>query len=76
MSNVEHRVVFDFEIAFSNGGGLRGWDFRLDVPGDTVDGTWLAARVVDDMRLLMVERVVLSNVRVIVEAHKRRASAA
>jgi hypothetical protein len=24
-----HRVAFDFEIAFSNGGGLKGWDFRL-----------------------------------------------
>ena len=76
MSDVQHRAVFDFEITFSNGGGLRGWDFRLDIPGDSIDEAALGARIVDDMRLLMVERVTLSNVRVIAEAHKRVASAA
>ena len=76
MSDVEYRAVFDFEIAFSNGGGLCGWDFRLDIPGDAVDEAWLAVRIVDDMRLLMVGSVTLSNVRVIAEPHKRVASAA
>ena len=75
MNAVQHRAIFDFEITFSNGGGLRGWDFRLDIPGDTVDDAWLAARIVDDLRLLMVGQVALSNVRVIAEAHKRAMSA-
>ncbi|AXK72455.1 cyclase [Lysobacter sp. TY2-98] len=76
MSNAQHRAVFDFEIAFSNGGGLCGWDFRLDIPGDAIHESWLAERIVEDMRLLMVGSVVLSNVRVVAEAHRRVASAA
>ena len=27
------RVKFDFEVDFSNGGGLQGQDFRLDIEG-------------------------------------------
>jgi hypothetical protein len=41
-SVVDKRVVFDFEIAFSNGGGLKGWDFRLDIDGDDIDDAALA----------------------------------
>ena len=74
MSALQHRAVFDFEIAFSNGGSLSGRDFRLDIPGDTVDEAWLAARIVEDMRLLMVGTVALANVRVIAEPHKRAAA--
>ena len=29
---MDQRVAFDFEIEFTNGGGLQGQDFRLDVP--------------------------------------------
>ena len=32
---VDHRVAFDFEIEFTNGGGLQGQDFRLDVQART-----------------------------------------
>ncbi|HEY5780900.1 MAG TPA: cyclase [Lysobacter sp.] len=70
---VEKRVVFDFEIAFSNGGGLKGWDFRLDIDGDEIDDAALADYIVQDMRLLMVGRVRIDNKRIIEEAHKRSA---
>lgn len=29
----DKRVCFDFEIDFSNGGGIQGQDFRLDIDG-------------------------------------------
>jgi len=69
------RVLFDFEIEFSNGGGLQGQDFRLDVDGDDIDDEELADHVVRDMRLLMVSAVRILRKRIIVEPHKRRASA-
>ena len=73
---MQHRVLFDFEIAFSNGGGLRGWDFRLDIPGASIDEDALARHVVEDLRLLMVGQVRVENVRIIQEAHKRAAGVA
>jgi hypothetical protein len=33
MTHTERRVVFDFVIAFTNGGGIQGQDFRLDIAG-------------------------------------------
>ena len=71
----EKRVLFDFEIEFSNGGGLQGQDFRLDVDGDDIDDEALADYVVRDMRLLMVAAVRILRKRIIVEPHGRRASA-
>lgn len=68
----QHRVVFDFEIEFSNGGGLQGQDFRLDIDGTDIDEAALARCIVDDLRLLMVDRVRIGNTRIIEEAHKRR----
>lgn len=32
----DRRVQFDFEIEFSNGGGLQGQGFRLDIVGDDI----------------------------------------
>jgi hypothetical protein len=29
----DRRVKFDFEVDFSNGGGLQGQNFRLDIAG-------------------------------------------
>ena len=69
------RVLFDFEIEFSNGGGLQGQDFRLDIDGDDIDDQALADYVVRDMRLLMVSAVRILRKRIIVEAHRRPASA-
>ena len=34
---MEHRVEFDFEIAFTNGGGLTGTGFRLDIPAGATE---------------------------------------
>lgn len=71
----EYRAVFDFEIDFSNGGGLQGQDFRLDIAGDDIDDAALAERLVRDLRLLMVGQVRILRRRVIAEAHKRGAEA-
>jgi hypothetical protein len=68
------RVLFDFEIEFSNGGGLQGQGFRLDIDGDDIDDAALADHLVRDMRLLMVAEVRILRKRIIVEPHKRHAS--
>ena len=34
--NIDRRVEFDFEVDFSNGGGLQGQDFRLDIEGEDI----------------------------------------
>ncbi|TNJ35242.1 cyclase [Arenimonas terrae] len=70
---MQWRVVFDFEIEFSNGGGLQGQDFRLDIPGEQIGDGDLAAFLVRDLRLLMVETVRILRKRVVVEPHKRAA---
>lgn len=77
MSNggaVQKRVVFDFEIDFSNGGGLQGQGFRLDIEGEDIADQALADHLVRDMRLLMVGAVRILDKRVIEEAHKRTSS--
>lgn len=68
---MDKRVQFDFEIGFSNGGGLQGQQFRLDIPGDDISDADLAAYLVEDMRLLMVGEVRIFNKRIISEPHKR-----
>jgi hypothetical protein len=67
----EKRVVFDFEIDFSNGGGIQGQGFRLDIEGDDIDDQTLADHIVEDMRLLMVGEVRILNKEIISEKHKR-----
>lgn len=67
----DKRVLFDFEIDFSNGGGIQGQGFRLDIAGDDISDEQLSRRIVDDMRLLMVGEVRILNKRIIDEAHKR-----
>jgi len=68
---MNYRAQFDFEIDFSNGGGICGRDFRLDIAGDEITERELADQLVADMRLLMVGAVRIHNKRIIVEAHKR-----
>jgi arylformamidase len=75
MSDNEHRVQFDFEIEFSNGGGLQGQGFRLDIEGDDIADDDLAAYLVRDLGLLMVGDVRIRDKRIIRERHKRRAGA-
>ncbi|WP_343519908.1 cyclase family protein [Sphingomonas sp.] len=67
----EKRVCFDFEVSFTNGGGLQGQDFRLDIDDDDIDDAELARYVISDLRLLMVGGVRILNKRIIAERHKR-----
>lgn len=69
---MDKRVVFDFEIEFTNGGGLQGQDFRLDIDGDDISDEELAKYIVEDMRLLMVGKVTILNKKIINEKHKRK----
>jgi arylformamidase len=67
----QRRVKFDFEVDFSNGGGLQGQDFRLDIEGEDISEEQLTRYIVEDMRLLMVEEVRILNKEIIAERHKR-----
>ena len=69
----DKRVCFDFEVDFSNGGGIQGQDFRLDIAGDDITDDKLAAYIIADLRLLMVGKVRILNKRIIEERHKRAA---
>lgn len=71
----DKRVCFDFEVDFSNGGGIQGQDFRLDIAGDDIGDDALAAYIIRDLRLLMVGEVRILNKRIIEERHKRAAPA-
>jgi kynurenine formamidase len=68
----EKRVQFDFEIDFSNGGGLSGRGFRLDIDGDDIADEALADRLVRDLGLLMVGAVRIGYKTILEEPHKRR----
>jgi len=70
---MNHRVQFDFEVDFRNGGGIEGRDFRLDIAGGDIGERELADLLVADLRLLMVGAVRIRNKRVLVETHKRAA---
>jgi kynurenine formamidase len=67
----EKRAQFDFEIDFSNGGGVQGQAFRLDIEGDDIADEALADTIVRDLRLLMVRSVRIRNKTILVEPHKR-----
>ncbi len=69
---MEKRVKFDFEIEFTNGGGIQGQGFRLDIAGDDISDQELADYIVRDMRLLMVGRVRILSKEIIAEKHKRQ----
>lgn len=67
----DKRVVFDFDVEFSNGGGIQGQGFRLDIEGDDIGDDALAAYIIKDLRLLMVGKVTILNKQIIAEPHKR-----
>lgn len=69
---MDKRVQFDFEIDFTNGGGLQGQGFRLDINDDDISYGDLAKYIVEDMRLLMVGKVRIFNKKIIKEKHKRK----
>ena len=69
---MDKRAKFEFEIDFTNGGGIQGQDFRLDIEGDDISDEELAKYIVRDMRLLMVGEVRILNKQIIEEKHKRK----
>lgn len=69
---MDKRVIFDFEIEFTNGGGLQGQDFRLVIDGNDITDEELANYIVEDMRLHMVGEVRILNKKIITEKHKRK----
>jgi len=70
----DRRVKFDFEVDFSNGGGIQGQDFRLDMAGENITDAELADYIIQDLRLLMVGEVRILNKEIIAERHKRLAT--
>lgn len=66
------RVKFDFEIYFTNGGSIKGKDFRLDISGENISDKDLADYIVEDMRLLMVGQTKIFNKEILTEPHKRK----
>lgn len=71
---MDKRVKFDFEIHFTNGGSLKGNDFRLDIPGNDISDNALVDHLVSDMQLLMVGQATILNKEIITEPHKRQSS--
>jgi kynurenine formamidase len=72
----DKRVVFDFDFEFTNGGGIQGQDFRLDIDGDDIADVELVDYIVRDLRLLMVGPARILNKKIITEPHKRKAGGA
>lgn len=68
---MDKRVQFDFDISFTNGGGLQGQGFRLDIPGEDISEGDLGDYLVRDLRLLMTSEVRITNKKIIQEEHKR-----
>jgi kynurenine formamidase len=69
---MQKRVKFDFEIYFTNGGNIKGEDFRLDIKGDNISDKELADYIVADLSLLMVGQTKILNKEVFEEQHKRK----
>ncbi|MCM3781905.1 cyclase [Neobacillus mesonae] len=65
----DKRVQFDFEVDFSNGGGIQGQGFRLDIDDDDISEDELANYIIKDLRLLMVGKVRILNKKIILERH-------
>ena len=66
----DHRAVFDFTIAFTNGGALTGTGFRLDVPHADLSPDEVGLLLVRQLHLLMVARVELRNLHIVAEPHR------
>lgn len=66
----EYRAVFDFRITFTNGGGLTGAGFRLDVPDQAVSADDIQLLLVRRLGLTMAGEVALRDVRIVVEPHR------
>jgi arylformamidase len=69
---MDKRVKFDFEVFFTNGGSIKGEDFRLDISGNAITDEELSDYIVKDMRLLMVGQTKILNKEIFEEKHKRK----
>lgn len=69
---MDKRVRFDFDIQFTNGGSLKGEDFRLDIQGHDITDEALIDYIVADLRLLMVGQARIFNKQILEEPHKRK----
>ncbi|CAM2898889.1 cyclase family protein [Chryseobacterium flavum] len=69
---MDKRVKFDFEVYFTNGGSLKGEDFRLDIAGNDITNQELADYIIEDLRLLMAGKVNILNKEIFSEPHKRK----
>ncbi|MEJ9227881.1 cyclase [Priestia aryabhattai] len=69
---MDKRVLFDFEVDFTNGDGIQGQEFRLDIDDNDTSDEELAQYIVKDMRLLMVHEVRILNKKIINKKHKRQ----
>jgi arylformamidase len=58
---IDKRVKFDFEIYFTNGGSIKGEDFRFDISGDDISDKELVDYIVDNLRLFMVGEIKILN---------------
>ena len=70
MADTEHRAQFDATVTFSNGGSLTAREFRVDVPRPDVTADEVGLLFVASLALLMVDRVEVTALRVLPEAHK------
>jgi arylformamidase len=66
---LQYRAEFDATVTFRNGGGLQAQGFRVDVPHADVTEAEVSALFLAACRLLMVDRVALSGVRIFAEPH-------
>jgi len=74
--STEHRAVFDFRVAFTNGGELTGTGFRLDVPRAEVTTDEVGQLLLRRLGLLMAGTVELRDCRIVAEAHREPSPAA
>ncbi|WP_091230378.1 cyclase family protein [Microbacterium sp. 3J1] len=67
---IEYRAHFDFDIAFANGGGMRGEGFRLDIPRADIDETQVGLLLVRHLGLALVGAVEITRLRIVEEPHR------
>jgi kynurenine formamidase len=66
---LQYRAEFDATVTFRNGGGLQTQGFRVDVPNADATEAEISALFLAACRLLLVDRVTLSGVRIFAEQH-------
>lgn len=66
----EYRAHFDARVEFANGGGLTAEAFRLDLPSPDLDEAAIGRLLVQHLGLALVGSVVLTDLRIVEEAHR------